>query len=101
MSFVLPRRATRGAALSCGLVIAALLTALAADASGARVSWKGIQKVRLGMSEKALRDKLGRPSSTKATPQPGTTIYVYRRQKLQVKLNDGRVGAVYTTARSH
>ena len=98
----------RGAARALAVAFLIVLVGPASQAS-ARVTWKGIGPVRVGMSEAQLRAKIGAPS----TISEGRTIaleprreehvedYTYRRRKLKVSLFRGRVIGVQTTSRAH
>lgn len=93
-----PRLALRRAWLPAVAVLVAF-AALAGDAS-AKVTWKGIGGVRLGMTESQVRSKLGTPSAVSEAEAPGSHRHRYRRHKLDVVVHDGRVAALHTTSRS-
>ena len=99
----LPRGAARAIAAACLI----LLVGPASQAS-AKVTWKGIGPVRVGMTEAQLRAKLGAPTSI----SEGRTVvieprreeripeYSYRGRKLKVGLFRGRVISVKTVSRA-
>jgi len=89
----------RAAAAACSLFV--LLAVGAGTASAARVTTKGIGQARLGITTQELRDRLGDQSSERKASQRGVSVYSYRRQRLEVKIFQGRVVGVHTDSRAH
>ena len=84
---------------SC-VVFVAVLSVLAGPAS-AKVTWRGIGPVTVGMSEDRLHAKLGAPTSARDSNTIGFRIHRYKRRKLEVVLYRGEVAGVHTTSRAH
>jgi hypothetical protein len=92
---------------SPGRVIGALITtALAIGAlagpAAAKVTFSGIADVRLNMSETAVRDALGTPTSTAPARNPDAVSLTYRRHKIEVVVHRARdrVVGIVTTSRA-
>ena len=85
--------------LATPLAVVALLVAVA-PASARIVPFKSIAGVELGTSESDVRDQLGDPRTVREGPVVGTRTFVYKRKKLEVRLLDGRVGAITTLSRA-
>jgi hypothetical protein len=105
------RGAGRGFALRSALVVTgALFLVLLAHSSeaSAKVTWKSIGPVRMGMSEAQLRDRVGPPAtvsyqgSMDVGPRTEPVYnFSYPRRKLVVVVSQKRVRTVRTTSRAH
>ena len=93
----LPRLGARIAAVVAVMALFATLTGTAS----AKVTWRGIGPVELGMSASQVRAELGSPSEVEEAHAPGSQRYHYPRRKLEVALYSGKVVAVHTRSRAH
>jgi hypothetical protein len=86
------------------LMTTAVVAGLVAGPAGAKVTFSGIGDVRLNMSEAAVREALGTPSSSRSLrhgDREAVTL-LYRRRKIEVVLDRDadRVMGVKTTSRA-
>src|SRR5688572_24858405 len=80
--------------------VALVLCLLVAGTASARiVAFKSVAGIELGTSESDVRDELGDPNSVRQGPITGTRTFVYKRRKLEVMIDDGRVGSLLTRSR--
>ena len=81
--------------------VALVLCLLAAGTASARiVAFESVAGIELGTSESDVRDELGEPTSVRQGPLIGTRTFVYKRRKLEVMIDDGRVGSIMTRSRA-
>ena len=80
--------------------VALVLCLIAAGTASARiVAFKSVAGIKLGTSESDVRDELGEPTTVRQGPLLGTRTFVYKRRKLEVMIDDGRVGSLMTRSR--